>query len=125
MAIAEWGVVALDCPDPRALAEFYAGVLGWTVDEEETDEDWAELAGPSGQRLAFQLAPQYTPPSWPNAENGQQIHLDFIVPRERQEEAERQVLALGAKLLEGDHGGKRNWRVYADPVGHPFCLCVH
>lgn len=32
------------------------------------------------------------------------------------------ILALGAKPLDAaDHS--RTWRVYADPAGHPFCLC--
>jgi hypothetical protein len=34
--------------------------------------------------------------------------------------AERKVLALGARRL---HGKEENgFRVFADPVGHPFCL---
>jgi Glyoxalase-like domain len=33
--------------------------------------------------------------------------------------AEQGALALGAQRLPG-HG--ENWRVYADPAGHPFCL---
>jgi hypothetical protein len=53
------------------------------------------------------------------------MHLDISVPRAEMEEAEKRVLALGATLLEDDLGGSRNWRVYADPVGHPFCLCAH
>jgi hypothetical protein len=36
--------------------------------------------------------------------------------------AERGVLALGAKPL-AEPGG-RSFRVYADPAGHPFCLCA-
>lgn len=124
MAIAEWGVVVLDCPDPRALATFYGAVLDWSVDERETDEDWVELAGPDGRRLAFQLAPGYQPPRWPSSDGDQQFHLDFRVPRERMDAAEREVLALGAKLLEGDHDGVRSWWVYADPVGHLFCFCA-
>ena len=31
------------------------------------------------------------------------------------------VLALGATRHVLQPGG--NWRVYVDPVGHPFCLC--
>lgn len=124
MAIAEFGVVVLDCPDPRALAAFYGSVLGWPVDEEKTDADWVELAGPDGRRLAFQLAPDHTSPNWPEGEHGQQFHLDLNVSKERLEEAEREVLALGARVLEGDHDGARDWRVYADPAGHPFCLCA-
>ena len=33
--------------------------------------------------------------------------------------AEPKVLALGARRLPGEGG---DFRVYADPVGHPFCL---
>lgn len=124
MAIAALELTALDCPEPRALAEFYAAVLDWKIDEQSEDE-WVELAGPGGgHRLAFQKSEGYQPPKWPSTGQGQQLHLDFRVPRADLEEAERQVLALGATLLEGDEGGTRSWRVYADPVGHPFCLCA-
>jgi hypothetical protein len=33
---------------------------------------------------------------------------------------ERAVLALGARLLQGESG--TGFRVFADPSGHPFCL---
>ena len=29
-------VVAIDCPDAAALADFYAGILGWEVKEDPT-----------------------------------------------------------------------------------------
>jgi hypothetical protein len=35
------------------------------------------------------------------------------------EEAEPKALALGAKRLPGEGD---DFRVYADPAGHPFCL---
>jgi hypothetical protein len=35
------------------------------------------------------------------------------------DEAEPKVLELGARRLPGGGG---DWRVYADPVGHPFCF---
>ena len=28
-AVPTWGTVVLDCPDPKALADFYAAVLEW------------------------------------------------------------------------------------------------
>ncbi len=116
--------VALDCPDPRALAAFYAEVIGGTVDEE--DETWVELGRGAGQVVvAFQKVTDHRPPAWPDPERPQQLHLDVSVPRAEMEEAEKRVLALGATLLEDDLGGTRNWRVYADPAGHPFCLCAH
>jgi catechol-2,3-dioxygenase len=115
------GAVVLDCPDLKALAAFYAEVLGGTVEEE--DETWVDL-NRDGQRLSFQLAPDHRAPSWPDPERPQQFHLDIAVPRAGFEAAEQRVLELGATLLEGDLDGARNWRVYADPAGHPFCLCA-
>jgi len=123
MAIATLGVVVLDCPEPRKLADFYARVLGGKV---EGEGRWVEVTFESGgPRLAFQEAPGHVPPKWPSAEHSQQAHLDLDVPREELDAAEREVLALGAKLLQDDEGGKRDFRVYLDPAGHPFCLCVH
>ncbi|MFB8208811.1 VOC family protein [Streptomyces sp. NPDC056010] len=81
------------------------------------------LRVPGGARLAFQLAPDHRPPEWPRADrNSQQEHLDFEVTD--MEAAQREVLALGATPLDvDDDGGKRGFRVFADPAGHPFCLC--
>ena len=36
------------------------------------------------------------------------------------DEAEPKALALGATPLPSEEDG---FRVYADPAGHPFCLC--
>ncbi|KUJ66697.1 glyoxalase [Streptomyces albus subsp. albus] len=124
MAIATLGVTVLDCRDPRALAEFYARLLGGEVEVKPDADDWVEVRGEQGRVLAFQLAPGHVPPQWPSEDGSQQLHLDFDVPKERLEEAEREVLALGARLVQGDDGGKRDWRVYLDPAGHPFCLCA-
>lgn len=37
------------------------------------------------------------------------------------DEAERQVLGLGATRVDGA-AGDGTFRVYRDPAGHPFCL---
>nr|WSX79182.1 VOC family protein [Streptomyces sp. NBC_00899] len=120
--IGRLSAVVLDCPDPAALAAFYAELVGGAVEVE--DEEWVDLNREGGQRLSFQLAPRHQAPSWPDPERPQQFHLDIAVPRAEMEDADKQVLALGATLLEDDLGGSRNWRVYADPAGHPFCLCA-
>ncbi|KAF4405039.1 MULTISPECIES: VOC family protein [Streptomyces] len=119
MAVATLNVVVLDCPDPAALARFYADVLGGTV--EADGDDWVDLKGHGGTQLAFQRAPGHTPPAWPRPDGGQQFHLDLTVEDLRA--SHDKVLALGARLLD-DGGGDRTWRVYADPAGHPFCLCA-
>lgn len=117
-AVARLYCFALDCPDPRALAEFYRGILDWKVDP-DSDDHWVELVAESGAQLAFQRAEEYTAPTWPSNDVPQQAHLDFQVPD--LDEGERLVLALGARKADFQPG--KNFRVYLDPAGHPFCLC--
>jgi catechol 2,3-dioxygenase-like lactoylglutathione lyase family enzyme len=103
--------LVIDCPDPRALAEFYARLLDRPVTYDS--EDFvvvAESDRTSG--LAFQRATGFRPPTWPSPETPQQMHLDVMV--EDPAAARTHVLRLGATHLDGD--------VYADPAGHPFCL---
>lgn len=120
--IGRLSAVVLDCPDPAALAAFYSELVGGTVDAD--DESWVDLDREGGQQLSFQLAPAHRAPVWPDPDRPQQFHLDIAVPRAEMDDAEKKVLGLGASLLEGDLDGARNWRVYADPAGHPFCLCA-
>ncbi|MHC0433128.1 VOC family protein [Streptomyces sp. O3] len=120
MAVAKLGAVVLDCPDPRALAGFYAAVLGGTI-EDGSEEDWVTLRGYEGTRLDFQQVLEYVPPKWPGTDGAQQFHIDLTV--DDLDAAEERVLALGAKVLDADDRS-RTWRVYSDPAGHPFCLCA-
>ncbi|MFH9006415.1 VOC family protein [Streptomyces afghaniensis] len=123
-AVARFRSVVVDCPDPRALARFYAQVGGGTP--EDDDPDWVVLRIPDGPRLAFQRSPEYTPPEWPRSDrNAQQFHLDFDGGStwEEIDAAEERVLALGARVLDREDYEKKDFRVYADPAGHPFCLC--
>jgi hypothetical protein len=50
----------------------------------------------------------------------QQVHLDVMV--RDLDEGEREALALGAAKAEHQPG--TTFRVFLDPAGHPFCLCV-
>lgn len=56
------------------------------------------------------------PPRWPDPAYPQQMHLDVLV--RDLDAAEADVIKLGATRLR-DSG---EFRVYADPIGHPFCL---
>ena len=93
--------VAIDCPDPRRLAEFYRELLGYAYrpgDEAPPDgepdpagADWlvlrpeADDAG-SGRGLAFQQSDDYRPPVWSatgspaTGDQRQMLHLDLTVP---------------------------------------------
>jgi predicted enzyme related to lactoylglutathione lyase len=67
----------------------------------------------------------YRPPEWPGQQRPQQLHLDFDV--DDLDGEEKRALTLGATVLERTDQlrPEANWRVYADPAGHPFCLCLH
>jgi catechol-2,3-dioxygenase len=121
MPIARMRAVVLDCPDPGALADFYRQLVGGEITY--ADEDWVNLRDGDQVLLSFQQAPDHRPPDWPNPDRPQQFHIDVTV--DDVDEAERQVLGLGARKHEvqpGEDEGS-NWRVYLDPAGHPFCLC--
>jgi predicted enzyme related to lactoylglutathione lyase len=113
-------VVVFDAADLAAESSFWAGVLGGTVDAED---DWHMVMVNGGPRIGVQLKPNHVPPDWPHGTPPQQIHLDLWV--EDFAAAHEHVMALGAKVLkpaeEVDSAG--NYQVYADPAGHPFCLC--
>ena len=117
--IARLQVVALDCPDPEALAAFYAAVLGTTVDDGDDDDGWLQLRPVGGGTpLAFQRVPDHRPPQWPGSEHPQQLHLDLEVSD--LDAGEAAVVALGARRHEVQPG--TTFRVFLDPAGHPFCL---
>jgi catechol 2,3-dioxygenase-like lactoylglutathione lyase family enzyme len=120
MTLARMRSVVLDCPDPRALAEFYQRLLGGEVDSDL--DDWVVLTS-GGLRLAFQLADEFAAPTWPTGDRPQQFHLDVTV--EDPDAVEPEVLSLGAvkhAVQPGEAEGDQ-FRVYLDPAGHPFCLC--
>lgn len=118
MAIARFPVVALDCPDPKALAEFYSALLGWQI--EAGDDGWCSIRADYGDSLAFQKVESYRAPQWPGQDVPQQMHIDVTV--DDLDAAEAEVLELGATKHEHQPG--TTFRVFLDPAGHPFCLCV-
>jgi predicted enzyme related to lactoylglutathione lyase len=117
MAIARFPSTVLDCPDPAALATFYGAMLDWKV---EVSSGWADARADYGQCLSFQLVQEYTAPGWPSQDAPQQMHLDVVV--DDLDAAEAAVLELGATKHEHQPG--TTFRVFLDPAGHPFCLCV-
>jgi catechol 2,3-dioxygenase-like lactoylglutathione lyase family enzyme len=90
----------------RPVANFYADLLGMEIER----EDWIVIGNAASDlHLAFGDGPiNYQPPGWPAG--AQQMHLDIAVPS--------LVAPPGAELLRNNG----EWHVYADPIGHPFCL---
>ena len=123
--IARFHCFAVDCPNPRELAEFYSAITGWPIDEgtedQADDEDeWISLISDTGAHLSFQRVDGYKPPQWPGQEHPQQAHPDFKV--DDLDVGEAAVLAIGARKHEVQPG--TDFRVFLDPVGHPFCLVL-
>ena len=112
-------VVVFDAADLEAESRFWAGVLGGTVDAED---DWHMVVVDGAPQVGVQLAPDHVPPDWPDG-TPQQIHLDLWV--EEFAEAHATVTSLGARVLKPAEDGPAPdaFQVYADPAGHPFCLC--
>ncbi len=109
--------ITVDCTDDRALAGFWAEVLGWNV---YYDDDPGVLVAPSFPHRGWSML-FLTVPEGKSAKN--RLHLDLApTDRTRDEELER-VLGLGARIVEdhrtADGGG---WVYCADPEGNEFCI---
>jgi len=129
--------VVLDCPDARALAEFYRELLGLRYrpgdeppaagEPDPAGQDWLVLQNRTGAtRVAFQQVAELPRATWPEGPVPQQLHLDLMVPTAQDLEAQHErALALGARvLLDRFEDPEEPLRVYADVAGHPFCIFV-
>jgi hypothetical protein len=119
--------IVLNSPDPRSLAAFWARLLGGTPTE--WYPGWVTLEPPPhGQRLSFQGVSGEAE-SEAKSRTGPIMHFDVLVCD--LSAAHERVLALGGAFVSehvsprpGPGGELVPWRVYEDPVGHPFCLVV-
>src|SRR5438046_705773 len=83
--------VIVDCPDPAALAGFYAELLGLPITWQE--DDFAVVArDDKSSGIGFQLAPDFQPPQWPDPSR-----------------------PLGRRLCRSAHRGLRHWLVFHHP----------
>lgn len=122
--------VTITAPDPRALAGFYARLLGRPVTDEDEPRPgepatagWAQIARPEGgfePTLNFEYERQWTAPEWPSEPGKQHAtqHLDIFVTD--LDAATEHALRAGATLAPVQP--QETVRVLLDPAGHPFCL---
>lgn len=129
--------VVLDCPQPRALAEFYRELIGLqyrpgdeTPPQGEPDprgDDWLCLRDSAGNPcLAFQHVADLPEPTWPDGPRPQMLHLDMTVPTmEDLRTQHARAMSLGARVLpDRTDDEDEPLYVFADPAGHPFCIFV-
>jgi predicted enzyme related to lactoylglutathione lyase len=105
--------LVVDAHDPRALARFWAAVLGQQVLHESADE--VIIGADEHQYPGLCFVPV------PDSKAGKnRLHID-LDPDDRDGEVER-ILALGARRADVGQGPDVTWVVLADPEGNEFCV---
>ena len=137
--------VTIDCADPNRLATFWAGVLGYKIQDPPPgyatwqefltaqgvpESEWnlrSAVVDPDGEgtRIFFQRVPE--PKTIKN-----RVHLDVnvgggpAVPvadrRQRVDAAVERIAALGATRLGPVEELNEYWVVLRDPEGNEFCV---
>ena len=106
--------ITVDCHEPRRLAEFWKGMLGYVDAYDDGDEVCIEPKGEneSGPALLFGQNPDAKMTK-------NRIHFD-LAPDDQDAEVQRAV-SLGASPVDI---GQRDvsWVVLADPEGNEFCI---
>lgn len=105
--------VTFDCADPAPIAEFWAQVLGYSVDDEDPDEVAIDPPPDSAApALLFIRVPE--PKTVKN-----RVHLD-LNPDDQEAEV-RRLEGLGAQRIDIGQG-EQTFVVMADPEGNEFCV---
>ena len=105
--------LVIDAHDPRALARFWAAVLGQPIlfaDDEEVIVGSDVHAYPG---LCFLKVPDEKVVK-------NRLHID-LDPDDRDAEVER-IIALGGKRIDVGQAPEVSWVVLADPEGNEFCV---
>ena len=113
--------ITVDAHEPRALAEFWAEVLGWKVGENGDDIGWwieRELGDP--KKTGFPDILFLKAPDSRVVKN--RLHLD-LRPDNQDEEVAR-LEKLGAQRIDIGQlsDPDTTWVVMADPEGNEFCV---
>jgi hypothetical protein len=103
--------LAVDCRDPRRLAEFWRVLLGGEVTDVDDDGN-TTITSPDGLALDFWAVPE--PKSGKN-----RLHLDLRSTDF--DHAVARALSLGATKADDVYDGDA-WQVLRDPEGNEFCI---
>ena len=107
--------VIIDCNDPRRVAEFWGGALGWEV-QEQGESFWMSESGDPFPNMLLVFVPVAEMKTLKN-----RVHLDVSpVGCDRDEEVAR-LETLGATRTDVGQG-EQPWVVLADPEGNEFCV---
>ncbi|WP_324273509.1 VOC family protein [Blastococcus brunescens] len=114
------GAVNVEADEPRALATFWAQLLGGAVGAENDGFAFVSAREPGGFAMFFQRRSDPRP-------DRQGQHLDLTVPWGAREAEVARAVALGAThrwdVL--DEVPWVQWSTLSDPEGNLFCIAEH
>ncbi len=113
--------LTVDAHNPKAQAEFWAEVLGWSIGEDCNEvEQWIERELGDPKQTGFPDILFLKVPDSKVVKN--RLHLD-LRPDNQEEEVSR-LEKLGATRIEIGQSNyeKTTWVVMADPEGNEFCV---
>jgi|SRR5450756_1354633 len=109
--------VTFDCADPRAMARFWAQVIGWPLSEEPVPGYEDAVVGVSAEgrpKLYFVPVPE-------GKAVKNRLHLDVVPADRSQDEEIARLTGLGATVV-SDQRPEFGWVILADPEGNEFCV---
>ncbi len=109
--------VEVDAADPRAIADWWHGVIGGSRGADETEEcHWVtDIPGMPGEGFDFSPVPE--PKTVKN-----RVHWDVMLT---EGSTVGDLEAAGATVLRHPDGDDVRWTVMADPEGNEFCVFDH
>jgi glyoxalase superfamily protein len=108
-------VIAIDAVQPRVVADFWCGVLGWQIVEE--DGSVISIAPPDG---SWPMIDVVAVPESKTVKN--RLHLDLRADGVATTDELERLLNLGARRTDVGQGADATWVVLCDPEGNEFCL---
>jgi predicted enzyme related to lactoylglutathione lyase len=108
--------LCLDAHDPAGLARFWAGVLGWEIDDDLQDGSALLPSDDTGFRLRF-------PPTRRQKTGPNPMHFDLTsTSLADQQQTVARALGLGARHIDVGQRPEEGHVVLADPEGNEFCV---
>jgi predicted enzyme related to lactoylglutathione lyase len=108
--------LTIDAKDPRRLAPFWAGVLGWEMADDPADGIALRSSDGTGFDIRFQ-------PTQATKTRPDYIHLHLTSSSlEDQEQTVARALGLGGRHLDVGQLPEEGHVVLADPEGNEFCV---
>lgn len=108
-------VIAIDAAQPRMVADFWCGVLGWQV--LDVDDEVISIAPPDGSWPRIDVI---RVPEGKTVKN--RVHLDLRADGTSTAQELERLLELGARHADVGQGPDATWVVLSDPEGNEFCL---